>query len=199
MSIPQQASPLDQTLARALPHPLYVINRDFAVHQANPSAEELGAKLGIGNILPAEVRSQVNETVVQNQDLAGQGRHRPVSLSNGRIYLPQIFRLPGIFSGQDGWAVLLVDGTGLGENVEVKAKTLGALSHEVKTPLTSIRLSLLLLLEEKLGALNPDQRELVEVARDECERMLAILQSRLELARRDSGTPIATRTADHAG
>ncbi len=195
MSIPQQPNSIDQILVGALPYPLYVLDRDFVVRQTNPRAEELGTKLGLRNVLPAEVRSQVNEAILQNQDLAGHDICRPVSFSNGQTYLPQIFRLAGVFSGHDGWAVLLVDGIGLGENAEVKAKTLRMLSHEVRTPLTSIRLSLLLLLEEKLGALNPDQRELLEVGRDECERMLTMLQSQLELARRESGTklsPVAT-------
>lgn len=198
MSIPQQPGSIDQALVRALPYPLYVVDRDLVVRQANPSAEELGTKLGLGHVLPGEVKSQVNEAMMQNQALGGHTVSRPVSLSNGQTYLPQIFRLPGVFSGQDGWAVLLGDGTGLSKTVELQAKTLSTLSHEVKTPLTSIRLSLLLLLEEKLGALNPDQRELLEVGRDECERLLATLQTQLELARRESGTKIVARP-DRAG
>lgn len=183
MSIPQQPNPIDQALVKALPYPLYVVDRDFAVHQANPSAAELGTRLGLGNVLPEEVKNLVHDTIVQNQDREGITIPRPVSLSNGQTCLPQIFRLEGIFSGQDGWAVLLVDGTGWDENGEARAKTLSTLSHEVKTPLTSIRLSLLLLLEEKLGTLNADQRELLEMGRDECEGMLTTLQSQLELMR----------------
>jgi len=194
MSTSPQPSPIDQALVSALPFPLYVFDRDFIVRQANSSAVELGTKLALGNDLPREVRSLISAAIVQNQDVAGNDLSRTVSLSDGQTYLTQIFRLAGIFSGQEGWAVLLVNVSRLSENLEAKAKTLSTLSHEVKTPLTSIRLSLLLLLEEKLGALNSDQRELLEVGRDECEHMLTKLQTQQsELALLGNGTNIAVR------
>ena len=186
MLIPQQSSPLDQALARALPYPLYVLDNNFIVHQANLQAEELNGRLGIDDDLPEEVRRRLDEAVVRNQDLVEDDIRRAIYLAD-QTYLPQIFRLAGAFGARDGWAVLLVECTRLRRNVEAKAKTLSMLSHEVKTPLTGIRLSLHLLLEEKLGALNPDQRELLEVGRDECERMLVTVQTQLELARLESG------------
>ena len=188
MLIPQQPSPIDQALLRALPYPLYVVDCDFVVRLTNPSADELNGRLGIDGVLPEEVRRQLDDAVLRNQDRVGDDIRRAVHFSATQTCLPQIFRLAGAFGPRDGWAVLLVDVTHLGENAEAKAKTLSALSHEVKTPITSIRLSLHLLLEEKLGALNPDQRELLEVARDECENMLATMQAQLQLMRRQSGT-----------
>src|SRR5690606_6937745 len=115
----------------------------------------------------------------------------------GGDYLPQIFRMSGAFDTDDGWAVLLVDITRLRRNVEAKTKALATLSHEVKTPVAGIRMSLHLLLEEKLGAINPDQRELLEVGRDDCERLLSVLQALLELARLESGsTELKTQPYD---
>ena len=187
MLIPQQPSPIDQALLRALPYPLYIVDCDFVVRQTNPSAEELNRRLGIVGVLPEEVRRQLDDAVVRNHDMVGDDIRRAVPLSATQTYLPQIFRLAGAFGTRDGWAVLLVEVTRLRRNLEANAKILSMLSHDVKTPLTGIRLSLHLLLEEKLGSLNPDQRELLEVARDECEHMLATVQTQLELARFESG------------
>jgi hypothetical protein len=52
--------------------------------------------------------------------------------------------------------------------------------HEFKTPVTGIRLTLQLLLEEKIGALTPDQRELVAASRDDCERILELVRTLAE-------------------
>ena len=44
--------------------------------------------------------------------------------------------------------------------------------HEIKTPLTGIRLALLLLLEERFGVLDKMQKTLISSASSDCERLL---------------------------
>jgi two-component system, NtrC family, sensor histidine kinase KinB len=56
-------------------------------------------------------------------------------------------------------------------------------SHELKTPLTGLRLALHLLLEESVGPLTPKQTELLVDARDHAERLLALVEQLLALAR----------------
>jgi signal transduction histidine kinase len=95
---------------------------------------------------------------------------------------------------------MLVDVTKLRQFDQAKTKAISTLGHEVKTPVTSIRMTLHLMLEEKIGPLTPDQRELLMAGRDDCERLLAILQALLELARFEGGrvemTPRSTAPAD---
>ena len=43
----------------------------------------------------------------------------------------------------------------------MKTNLVATVSHELKTPLTSIRMAVYLLLEERIGALNPKQTELL--------------------------------------
>jgi signal transduction histidine kinase/HAMP domain-containing protein len=176
----------------ALPYPIYIVDDSLAVRQANPRAEALSRGLGISGVLPGEVRRQIDAAAAVNRDQVSDDIRRVVHLrtegrEEGDDYLPQVFRMAGAFGASDGWAVLLVDVTRLRQNIETKTKALATLSHEVKTPVTGIRMSLHLLLEEKLGALNRDQQELLEVARNDCERLLAVLQALLELARLETG------------
>ena len=66
---------------------------------------------------------------------------------------------------------------------EVKTNLVATVSHELKTPLTSIRLALHLLLEETTGPLLPKQLELLIDARDNAERILVMINNLLDLAR----------------
>ena len=70
---------------------------------------------------------------------------------------------------------------------EVKSNLVATVSHELKTPLTSIRLVLHLLLEEKIGPLTPKQLELLVDARDNAERLLVMINNLLDLARLEQG------------
>ena len=107
-------------------------------------------------MLPGEVRLQIDAAAAQNRDVVGDDIRRAVHLvlpeaGESGDYLPQIFRMAGAFGADDGWAVLLMDVTRLRRNVEAKTKALATLSHEVKTPVTGIRMSVHLLLEGKMG------------------------------------------------
>jgi NtrC-family two-component system sensor histidine kinase KinB len=186
------ANRICRAILEALPYPVYIVDGSFAVRQANPRADALSRELGIPGTLPGEVRRQIDTAAAENRDLVSDDIRRAVHLvppggEGGDDYLPQVFRMAGAFGASDGWAVLLVDVTRLRRNIEAKTKALATLSHEVKTPVTGIRMSLHLLLEEKVGLLNADQRELLEVARGDCERLLAVLQALLELARLETG------------
>jgi NtrC-family two-component system sensor histidine kinase KinB len=172
------ANRICRAILETLPYPVYIVDEHFAVRQTNPRAEALSRALGIPGVLPGEVRRQIDAAVAENRDLVGDDLQRAVRLPGadgapGDDYLPQIFRMAGAFGEGDGWTVLLMDITRLRRSVEAKTKALATLSHEVKTPVTGIRMTLHLLLEEKLGAVNADQRELLEVARNDCERLLA--------------------------
>ena len=70
---------------------------------------------------------------------------------------------------------------------EVKSNMVATVSHELKTPLTSIRLVLHLLLQEDVGPLLPKQLELLVDARDNAERLLAMINNLLDLARLEQG------------
>jgi len=56
----------------------------------------------------------------------------------------------------------------------------------MKTPLTSVRMALHLLLEEHIGPINSKQSELLIAARDDSERLLRMINDLLDLAKLES-------------
>ncbi|HEX3776515.1 MAG TPA: ATP-binding protein [Polyangiaceae bacterium] len=65
----------------------------------------------------------------------------------------------------------------------LKSDVVATVSHELKTPLTSLRLATHMLLEASTGELEPMQRELAVTARDETERLQSTVNELLDLVR----------------
>ncbi len=108
-----------------------------------------------------------------------------------REYFFQPMAVP-IQSGKDhieptGVALILKDVTQVHEQKEMKRNIVSTVSHQLKTPLTSIRMSIHLLLEERIGALNEKQIELLVAARDDSEKLVSILDDLLDINRIESG------------
>jgi len=86
-----------------------------------------------------------------------------------------------------GVVLVLQDVTQLQQHDEIKRGVLSTVSHELKTPLTSIRMAIHLLLEEKVGPLTEKQVELLVAAREDSDRLHGILNNLLDMSRIESG------------
>ncbi len=64
---------------------------------------------------------------------------------------------------------------------------LATVSHELKTPLSSINLSLKLLYDPRLGLLNEAQNQLVDQSREEVKHMLSMVGELLKLSQLETG------------
>jgi NtrC-family two-component system sensor histidine kinase KinB len=86
-----------------------------------------------------------------------------------------------------GVTLMLTDVTRLRHLDEVKTGLISTVSHELKTPLTSIRLAIHILLNEKLGPLSHQQMELLVTARDDSDRLYRVIEDLLDISRIESG------------
>ena len=86
-----------------------------------------------------------------------------------------------------GAIIMLKDVTQVRQQDEIKKGVIRTVSHQLKTPLTSIRMAIHLLLEERVGALTEKQAELLVAAREDSERLHEILNSLLDISRLEAG------------
>jgi signal transduction histidine kinase len=187
-----------QATIDSFPDPVLVVDPSGRIEMANPAAHRL---LGIEApqpdqtapytwLPPPTLRQPLQDALQKQQPFLTQAFDQTVAFRhNGedRAYLPQILPIQDPFGGTLGAAVVLNDVTRFRLLDQIKSDLVATVSHELKTPLTSVRLVLHLLLEETIGPLTPKQTELLIDARDNAERLLTMIEHLLALARLEQG------------
>ncbi len=191
-----RANLVNRAILEAIPSPVFVLSDDTGIVQINPSAEKLMEKLGINGRLPLKIQNILNEC---RKTLTHFMPEDPREALLFRIdeeefyYLPRIFRFDSDYASQSGWAILLHNVSHIRWLDDMKTNLLSTVSHEIKTPLTGIRMVLHLLLEERSGSLDEMQKIMVTSANEDCERLLATLNNLLDLSRAESGATELSR------
>ena len=196
-----RAQQTSQATIDSFPDPVLVVDPEQRVEMANPAARRvLGVRPsepGKGPCTvwepPERLREPLAEVLQHHREYLPEGFDKAVVLQLGEeahSYLPRVLPIRDSAGATLGAAVLLEDITRFRLLDEVKTNLVATVSHELKTPLTSIRLVLHLLLEESVGPLLPKQLELLVDARDNAERLLTMINNLLDLARLEQGLSV---------
>ncbi len=86
-----------------------------------------------------------------------------------------------------GQVIVLRNITPFHELNEAKTNFIATVSHELKTPLASIKMSASLLTNEKVGQFNEDQKELIHSIVDDADRLLKITGELLNMSQVETG------------
>jgi len=70
---------------------------------------------------------------------------------------------------------------------DAKTNFIATISHELKTPISSIKMSLKLLEDNRIGDVNPEQRQLLENIDEDARRLLQITGELLDMAQVETG------------
>jgi len=183
-----------RSVLQRTPHPILFLTSDLNIFFANPPAGSLLEAPEFKKGLPLALRKFV-ESALESGDVEVQDRlsdalrlnvaHQP------QYFLATAFPVDLVDTSNassagleaEGVALLLQDVTTMKLADNLKVNVVATVSHELKTPLTSARMSLYLLSEESVGPLNEEQKELVDTAKEDLERQLATIQNLLDLSR----------------
>ena len=86
-----------------------------------------------------------------------------------------------------GVVTLLQDVTRLKKLDQLKSDFMATVSHEFRTPLTSLNMTIDILLQGLLGSVSVQQGELLATAKADCERLTKLVKELLNLSRLESG------------
>lgn len=186
----------DAALA-SLYDPVIITDATGAVVHWNRAAEGLfGPEApAIGRPVAQAVRDSriaeaVDRAIHQDRVSAAEGEAGLVSLPPGEAQ--RAYRLRASPMRDDdgsllGAVAVLEDITHLRELDRLKAEFIGVASHELRTPVTSLLLSVQLLQEGAVGALTPDQQEVVAAQREDMERLDRMMRDLLDITRLEAG------------
>ena len=180
------------------PEPVFVVGRDGKHEVRNPAAEQLAGTPDFAAGFPPGLAGPLAEVLRTGSHYLPTDYAKVVTLRvarEDRHYLPRILAIGDKLTEFKGAAVILQDVTKFRLLDDAKTNLVGTVSHELKSPLTTLRMAVYLLLEQKLEGLTATQRELLETARDEADRLLRILDNLLDLARLESGASSLTRSS----
>jgi signal transduction histidine kinase len=185
-----------QSAIDSLPDPVLVLDLEGAIVSANEAAAGLLRSAGItgadgsaGTVL-GDLLGRLRAHVLGGRGLfVPRGFEDAVRLpapDGDRDWLPRAAAVRGE-DGLTGLTVVLQDVTRLRRFDELRNDVVATVAHELKSPLTSLRMALHLCAEEVAGPLTEKQSELLEAAREDSARIQALVDDILDLARIQSG------------
>jgi NtrC-family two-component system sensor histidine kinase KinB len=187
---------LESTLA-ALPDAVIVVDPEGEIVSKNPLAMHILKALGgaeAGRVqdlpIPPDTLSAVHGTLRgerTRQSRPGLSQALSVSFDGRPLKLLVIVApIPEFLPKRCGAVIVLADVTDFARLDELRSELVAVASHELKTPLTTLRVNLMLL-EEGAENLTPRQREILATAALGGEELAATIDELLDLTRIEAG------------
>jgi signal transduction histidine kinase/HAMP domain-containing protein len=177
----------------SLPDAIAVVNPEGEVEVATEAARNafgLKPNVSVRNLPYSWMSNLFEEALAKGHTAELKGAQAVLQQFVGnqeRFYRPRA--VPILDSGREpaGVVLILQDVTQQRQRDEMKSGVISTVSHQLKTPLTSIRMAIHLLLDEKTGMLTPKQEDLLVAAREDADRLHTIVGELLDIGRIGSG------------
>lgn len=130
------------------------------------------------------------EKADRNFKIFAEGKASYFQLETREILVPNLSPSEGplnISKKSVGVVYILRNITEFKERDEAKSNFIATISHELKTPISAIKMSSGLLADSRVGRLNPEQDQLVKQISGDAERLLKITYELLDLSQVETG------------
>jgi two-component system, NtrC family, sensor histidine kinase KinB len=185
-----QAQQTTESALRAFPDPIFVFSAEKEIQLQNAAADDFVQHLGGNVLLLGPLSTYVDDSLKGAADFQPTSFDKAILVNAGageKFYMPRVLTMKRERGAVFGVVLALQDVTRFRIADDVKTNLIATVSHELKTPLTSMQMAVYLLLEEKIGPLNPKQTELLLAARTNTDRLFEMVEDLLDLARFEGG------------
>ena len=182
-----------QQAFNSLPDAVALVDLEGKVEVATESAREtfgLKPQVQIQHTPAQWITEMYNDALKSGRAVEGKDDYAVVQYflkGEERFFRPKATPILDNEKQPVGIVLIFEDITQVRQQDDMKRGLISTVSHQLKTPLTSIRMALHLLLEEKVGALTEKQAELLIAARDDSDRLYTIVEDLLDINRIESG------------
>lgn len=181
------------SIVKSISEPLIVLDKENRVFLMNKSSEDFfGVKESesVGNYFLDSVNSVELISLIKNvYDSNEENFHQIIELlrDNKQFYYNVVItRLYDNEKKDIGKIILFQDITQLKQVEKLKNDFIGTISHELKTPLTSIMMGISLATDEKLGGLNEKQKDVLAAMKEDADRLNLLVSNLLQLTKIES-------------
>ena len=181
-----------ETIVESIADPIIVTDNEGLVVLMNKAASEVldvDADTVNGTSLMGVLKDErwakrlSSEPIDQQERLPGD-ELMTLERRGRRLYLrPRQTKILDADRRVEGTVTLLQDVTRFKDLDEMKTEFLATVSHEFRTPLTSINMTVDILSNEVVGNINAKQRELLLAAKDDCDRLGKLVKELLDLSK----------------
>jgi|GEM_PF-99071 len=187
---------LEATMA-ALPDAVIVVDPEGSIVSKNPLAEKILQAIGDGKTerfedlpLAPGILRDVRETLRTGHASAARpdlNQALPVTVDGRPLkMLASVVPIAQYLPRRAGAAIVLADVTDFARLDELRGEVVAVASHELKTPLTSLQMNLLLLREQPEN-LSARQQEILTAAVEGAEELATTIDELLDLTRIEAG------------
>jgi NtrC-family two-component system sensor histidine kinase KinB len=188
-----------EAIIRSIDDGLIVLNSELKIEDVNPTAARIFDKK------PDEIKGRHLLEIAKDEKLfnyvkqsfASEAVSMPedsdaniLTVDRGQSQYHYLFSVTPVLAGEEAvisMVLLLRDITRLKELERLKSEFVMAASHELKTPLTSIGMSISLLKEKAMNKLDSKETDLLNVADEEVQRLKALIADLLDISRIEAG------------
>jgi len=185
-------------IVKNISDPLIVLDKDYRIVLINNACEgffEIMEKQAVGKPFLEEIKNCELFDLISSQaiDMDKESTQKIVCIPKGESgYYFNIIVTPikDMETAVNGYVVLFQNVTTLKKLEKIKADFISTVSHEFKTPLTSVMMGTSLLMDEGLGRINTRQKHLLETICEDVNGLSALVNNLLKLAELESAESI---------
>lgn len=181
-----------EAVVNSIGDPLVVLDGEHRLVFVNPAAERvfgLTEDLVRGLHFLEAIRDTELFELIRRGARREQGAERPTVTrqvdGRERHYALEVTEIPGV--PESGLVVLMQDVTHFHELDRMKSDFVSTVSHEFRTPLTSIAMGIGMLLERSRAAGDSQERQLLMAVNEDTQRLIKLVNDLLDLSRIESG------------
>lgn len=183
-------------IVKSIADPLFVLDTNYRISLINNACEDFFGiheeKVLNKHLLEAVRNGELFDYISSVAESGEMHREKIIHIKKDESYYFNVIvtSIKDFGENISGLIVLMQDVSELKELERVKTDFIATISHEFKTPLTSIMLGASLLQEGSLGELNNEQKDIVDTLNEDGERLSSLVNELLELSRIDSGRAV---------
>jgi PAS domain S-box-containing protein len=190
-----------ETIVGKINDVIIVCDASGIVSLINPAAEallQIKESEAVGKRLSDLIANERIEEVFADPERQPSKEQPYLQLSAGGVekyFQMQVSLIRAREGGIDGVVLFLSDVTGFKELDRQKSDFMAMVSHEFRTPLTSINIGVDILRQHLLGPLTQGQEELLESFKQDCSRLTKLVRELLQISKLESGKLVQAEEA----